>query len=556
MVAKSLGRALALLMVLPSAAFAVGLGDIRLLSPLNAPLDAEIELLDVTPEEMQSLKAQLASRDTFSQYGLDWPVFLSSVQVRTVRNADGHEVIKLKSADAVTEPFITLLVEVNWARGRVVREYTMLLDPPVYTPGQSPAANAPVASPATGTGTREGSIAREADPPPATQAPAAATEPPSAPATKPTSHPRAVSSAAGDSPAAGDSAAAGSTHLIQRGETLSRIAASTSGSSANTPQARAWMLAIYQANPAAFDKNMNLMRSGAVLRIPESSQVAGISPSEAGQEIRRQYAAWRSSTPAASEPSTSEQGRLRLVTPSETAAAGAGNSGAQVQALQGRVKDLEGQLSESKRLLELRNAELAKLQAQLAAKSSPPAAAPAPEAAPAPAPAATPPVAATPTPAPTEEPPAKTEAAPAPPVAQEPAPAAEPAAAPPVTAKPPVPKPQPAAAESGGGSILDTLKEFWWAIALLLVALAGLIGLRAWRSRRQSEFDDSLGRLAVAGAGSLDEGFASGDTAPIRPLPASSADGAFLVEESGTHQRPRIPGGAAAAPAARHVSSD
>src|ERR1700745_3662633 len=69
---------LASLMVLPSAAFALGLGDIRLLSPLNAPPDAEIKLVYVTPEEMQSLKAQIASRDTFTRYGLDWPVFLSS----------------------------------------------------------------------------------------------------------------------------------------------------------------------------------------------------------------------------------------------------------------------------------------------------------------------------------------------------------------------------------------------------------------------------------------------------------------------------------------------
>src|SRR5215813_4446442 len=160
MFAKRCSRALALLMVLPSAAFALGLGDIRLLSPLNAPLDAEIELLDVTPEEMQTLKAQIASRDTFTRYGLEWPVFLSSVQVKTTRTADGRQVIKLKSQDTITEPFITLLVEVNWARGRVVREYTMLLDPPVYTPGQSSVANAPVAAPSTGTGAREGSIAR------------------------------------------------------------------------------------------------------------------------------------------------------------------------------------------------------------------------------------------------------------------------------------------------------------------------------------------------------------------------------------------------------------
>src|SRR6202035_1919819 len=71
-----------------------------------------------------------------------------------------------KSADTITEPFITLLVEVSWARGRSVREYTMLLDPPVYTPGQSPANNTPVAAPAAGTGAHEGSIARGSQVPP------------------------------------------------------------------------------------------------------------------------------------------------------------------------------------------------------------------------------------------------------------------------------------------------------------------------------------------------------------------------------------------------------
>jgi pilus assembly protein FimV len=101
------------------------------------------------------------------------------------------------------------------------------------------------------------------------------------------------------------------------------------------------------------------------------------------------------------------------------------------------------------------------------------------------------------------------------------------------------------------------LKDFWWVLALLAVAIAGYFGLKAWRSRRQSEFDDSLGRLAVAGANSMDHGgFAAGDTAPSRPLSAATDDGAFLVEESGTHERPRFPGSVPTAAAARHVSTD
>src|SRR5262245_55556860 len=109
MVAKSLSRALALVLLFPPAAMALGLGDIRLLSPLNAPLDAEIELIDATPEELNGLKALIASRETFSRYGLDWPAFLSGVTVRTQRSADGRDIIKLRSNETVTEPFLTLL---------------------------------------------------------------------------------------------------------------------------------------------------------------------------------------------------------------------------------------------------------------------------------------------------------------------------------------------------------------------------------------------------------------------------------------------------------------
>jgi pilus assembly protein FimV len=551
MFVKRSSLVLASVMVLPSAAFALGFGDIRLLSPLNAPLDAEIELVDVTPEDMQSLKAEIASRETFTRYGLDRPVFLSSVQAKITRAADGRQVIKLKSTDTVTEPFITLLVEVNWARGRSVREYTMLLDPPVYTPGQSPASKAPVAAPSAGTGAREGSIARASEVPPSQDTSSVSPDPPAEPSGAPAP---ASSRSAGSSPGA----ASGSSHVVKRGETLSAIAASASGTAANSPQTRSWMLAIYQANPPAFDKNMNLLRSGAVLRIPDSSDVSAISPSEANGEIRRQYAAWRSSTPADGSSAAAEPGRLRLVTPSESGSVGTGGPTPETKALQGRVKELEGQLSESKRLLEMRNAELAQLQARLeGATKAPPAAAPAPAPTP---PAATAPA---PTPAPAEQQPPAAQAespAAAPSPAEEPAPPAEPTPTPPVAADSTrTHKPAPTPVQAEGGGIFDTLKDYWWAIALLVVALVGLFGMRAWRSRRQSEFDDSLGRLAVAGANSMDRGFAAGgDTSPVRPLTAATDDGAFLVEESGNHERPRFGGGGAApgAAAARHVSTD
>src|SRR5580658_3166086 len=167
MVAKCSSRAVALLLALPSAAFALGLGDVHLLSPLNAPLNAEIELVDVAPDEANTVSAQLASRDTFARYGLDWPAFLSGVQVHAEQTTDGRQVVRLKSTDPISEPFVTLLIEVNWSRGRLVREYTMLLDPPVYAPAQSAVASAPVSAPATGAATREGAIERAAPSTPA-----------------------------------------------------------------------------------------------------------------------------------------------------------------------------------------------------------------------------------------------------------------------------------------------------------------------------------------------------------------------------------------------------
>src|SRR5213082_1169978 len=435
MVAKRSLRALALLLALPSAALALGLGDIRLLSPLNAPLDAEVELVDVAPDEANTVQAQLASRETFARYGLDWPAYLAGVQVRTLRALDGRQMLKLKSTEAISEPFITLLLEVNWSRGHLVREYTVLLDPPVYTPGGSAVASAPVSAPATGSGAREGAIDRDADPAPVAPAPqssAVSTAPPT----------RAS--------AAGGEGGGESLHVVQRGETLSAIASDAAAAGANTSRTCSFMVAIYQANPRAFEKNMNVLHSGAVLRIPDAAQAAAVSPSEAAAEIRRQYAAWRTSTPAA--PSGERPGRLKLVTPSESPSVGAtpgAAPSAEVGQLQGRVHDLEGQLAESKRLLELKNADLAHLQAQLAARQAPPPAAPAP-----------PPVA--------EEKPSPPAEAP-PPLSAEPAPA-------------PAPTPAPPAA---GGSLVDTLLGYWWAIALLLVALVAFAASRIIRARRE-----------------------------------------------------------------------
>ncbi len=621
MFAKRSSRALALLLALPSAAFALGLGDIHLNSALNSPLDAEIEITDVAPDEVATLRASLAPREVFSQNGLDYPTYLTSVRLNTVETRDGRHIIKVKSTEAITDPFITLLINVTWSHGQLVREYTMLLDPPIYTPTQSAVASAPVAAPATGADTRAGTIARgaEAAAPavaapaaPATAEPAAAetaaaetaqaAAPAEAPAPTPSAPPArssarsapppgaaatAAPEAASASPAPAAAAAepgaeqgANTDHVVQKGETLSEIARGVTGASTNSARTRSWMLAIYQANPKAFEQNMNLLRSGAVLRIPDASAAAAISPADATAEINRQTAAWRSTAApeagagAAAAPAASQgpqPGHLRLVTPSETASAGTAANSAEVNELKGRVHDLEGQLAESKRLLDLKNQDLARLQSELAAKQ---AAAKAPPPAPTPAPA--------PPPAPLPAKPPVAQAAPPPP-APAPAPAEKPApkeappplaqAAPPPPVSKPLPKPLPAAkpapAPAEGGSILDTIMGYWWVLALVALVLAVVAGLRFLRSRRASEFDDSLGRLAVAavagasGAGGAlsggGPGRGSGGFEPpsMRAMPLTEPEHDVVVEETGIHERPRIAAaGAAPPPAAKHVTAD
>jgi pilus assembly protein FimV len=608
MVAKRSSRALALLLLCPSAAFALGLGDIRLLSSLNAPLDAEIEITDVAPDEVNTVQAQLAPRDTFTHEGLDYPTYLTSVQLKTVRTPDGRQIIKIKSADPISDPFLTLLVQVTWSHGELVREYTVLLDPPVFTPGELAASTAPVAAPTTGGGTREGAISRGAEAAtaapaaaaPTTEAPAAPTPAPAAPATAAAAAEAPAGAAASPSPtetagaapapAAAESAtanaapasptaaaapaaeaAAGTSRVVQRGETLSEIASGVAGASATSARARSWMLAIYRANPRAFEQNMNLLRAGSVLRIPEAAQATAISPAEASAEIRKQYAAWHAESGAAAGATAAapQPGRLHLVTPSESASVGTagGASGAEVNRLEGRVHELEGQLAEEKRLLDLKNADLARLQSELAAKQgAKPVAPPTPQAPPPPTrPAAPPPVAQAAPPPAAAAPPATTAAAP---VAQAPPPAPPSAAArppSPVAAKPAAKKPVPAPA-APGGSLLDTLMGYWWALALAVLALVAVAALRFLRARRVSEFDDSLGRLAVAGAGGEDEGF--GGASPARgfgasepPIRASRAAAApepeVVVEETGTHERPHLAAAPAAAVAApRHVTAD
>jgi pilus assembly protein FimV len=529
MTAKSLKWTLAALIVGSPAAMALGLGDIHLHSSLNAPLDADIDLVGATADDLASLRAQVASRETFRKNGLDWPPFLSTVTLQPMHTSDGRDILKVHSGVAITEPFVTLLVEINWARGQVSHEYTVLLDPPVYTPDQGQAA-APVAAPAVGASTRGGTIQREP----------AAPQPNAAPAS-----PQPAPPAASPAPAS-----FGQTYHVQRGDSLSRIATHEVTTTSRS-DVRRWMVATYEGNPDSFDKNMNILRAGSVLRLPDAAALGAVSTRDALAEVRRQYAAWHTgATPAASAATpagNTDAGRLHLVTPGTaagSAAAGSAAAGADTRALQGKIQQLQAQLDESQRLLSVRNADLAKLQAQLlaaqAATRSAAATVPPPSA---PAPAAAPEVASAPAEAAQSS--AASEAPAPAPVAAD---SGATASAPPVRHHPhviPVPVEQ-------SSSIMDMLLKYWWALAALIVAIAAWFGLRAWRERRQSSFDDSLGHLNSSPDSGRGGGRGSGfDTQPVVALRPES----MVVEESGSHIKPRFDGGASTR-AAPHIAGD
>ncbi|MGH8149633.1 MAG: type IV pilus assembly protein FimV, partial [Steroidobacteraceae bacterium] len=367
MVAKSLRWALAGLIVFPTAALALGLGDIHLKSTLDAPLDANIEILGATADQMANLQPRIAPRSVFAQHGLDWSPFLADVTVRAVHLAGGENVIEVRSTQPVTEPFLTLLVELNWQRGEFIREYDVLLDPPVYTPNHGEAAPS-VAGAVAGPGARQGVIQR------ATPTASAAGAAPSVAATAggAAAAPGATSSATATSShgtASGSTSSSGSaspaTYDVHRGDTLSGIAQQFA--STHRPDEQRWMLATYEANPSAFTHNMNWLRAGAVLRMPSASAVEAITAATATAEVHRQYVAWRSDVARTASPAE-QPGRLRLVAPSQrgsgsasTVAAGAAGQGA--PQLEGEVQSLKSQLAESQRLVALKDAQLAQLQA-------------------------------------------------------------------------------------------------------------------------------------------------------------------------------------------------
>ncbi|MEO8123656.1 MAG: FimV/HubP family polar landmark protein [Burkholderiales bacterium] len=286
--------AAALCLFMPSA-WALGLGPLVVKSTLGEGLRAEIDVSSLTPDEASNLSIKIATPEAYSAAGVDYNNILSGTKVDLQRRSDGRPYLRLSSDRAVQEPFVDVILELKWNTGRLVREYTLLFDPPV-TRAQAPATQpvtAPVASvappPATAAQPRPVAKAPPAMPEPrppaaAPRAPETTTAMPKSAPAAPTPAPAAVAEPRklAAAPATSDS------YRVKRGDTLSGIASQTQSEGVSLDQ---MLVALYRANPQAFvSENMNRLKAGAVLNVPQSDSAKAIPDSEARQVIQAQSA--------------------------------------------------------------------------------------------------------------------------------------------------------------------------------------------------------------------------------------------------------------------------
>lgn len=265
-----------------SAALALGLGNIRVLSRPGQPLVAEIPVISSDPGELERATVGLASAATFERVGLSRPEGLvGELQFQFAQDAQGRAVVRVTSATPVQVPALSFLIEVDWGQGRLVREYSALVAAPeAATAVAEPVIEAPAAAPSN-------LIVREPAPLPAS-APTPTATPKPAPATA------AVAPAAAPRPAPVSQATApdGTLAPVRSGQTLSGIAGQLArDNGVSLDQA---MVALLRANPEAFIRgNVNLLRQGAVLRVPESGELQRIDSAAARVLVREHVAQWR-----------------------------------------------------------------------------------------------------------------------------------------------------------------------------------------------------------------------------------------------------------------------
>lgn len=356
---------------------ALGLGELTLKSALNQPLVAEVELLNIGDLSESQIVVRMADQDAYAKAGIDREYYLSGFRFRVELSGNGKGKVIITSKRPLNEPFINFLVETRWPSGRVLREYTALVDLPVYSGKTETQVNL-----GTTKAYQQKAQQLKLQQPEQTQTKA------SRAAVKPS--PRRQSAVQYSSNNDGE-------YRIRNHDNLYSIAKRFRPS--NDVSIEQTMIAIQQLNPNAFIRNnINLLKAGSVLRLPDANQIHSTSLGEAKADVRRQHQQWRNKESVAAgsldaradtkqqERFAGTEGQLRLSSDQSDQSdqsSGGGQSGRgsassdetialtlENEELNTKVDSLEQQLEKLQRLLELKNSELASMQQNLAASAA------------------------------------------------------------------------------------------------------------------------------------------------------------------------------------------
>jgi pilus assembly protein FimV len=237
-------------------AAAAGLGKLSVLSSLGEPLRADVALVSVTAAEAGSLKARVAPPQAYAHSNVPYSMTLSDLHVKVEKHANGQPYLRITSTHPYNEPYLDVLLQLNWDGGQITREYTALVNPAGYHEPPAVAAGAPR---------------------PAARAATAAPVPQ-----------RRTASRARPAAAAATSHAPG-TYRVKHGDTLYGIAEATMPTEVTVDQ---MLIGLYRANPGAFHGNINRMKTGKILRIPSTQQIEQVSASKARREVKLQISNW------------------------------------------------------------------------------------------------------------------------------------------------------------------------------------------------------------------------------------------------------------------------
>ena len=251
---KVLSVAVASTLLLAAGAQATGLGRLTVLSALCQPLNAEIELTAPNKDEIDSLLPKLASVEAFRQANIELSPSLQSLRFTIVARGNGY-VIKVASSQAMNEPFVDMLLEMTSSNGKLLREYTFLLDPAELRNSQSPQISNPALVAQKAASTSTPLAVRAAPVAPAAIAAQAAEVAAEMAAKK---KPPAASKPVGE-------------YTVKSGDTLGKLAANYKPEGVSLDQ---MLVSLYRSNPQAFaGKNMNRLKVGQILALPDADAI-------------------------------------------------------------------------------------------------------------------------------------------------------------------------------------------------------------------------------------------------------------------------------------------